>query len=202
MFLKGLMAVFGDRHFFKGPVPGNFPLVDLPGKKVVFLDEWRFNESIFSWATQCLWYDGSSVPVARPQNDAGGLGHKDYTASAPIVVTTKRSALLELQAWALDRADTGTPCAANMAMLCRRLQVYHFTKRTPKPPAALRTCRRCFAELLRTSPTTPFGPRTPPTEAPGGGGDRLPLETRAQPLFSCLLAHNARTGDHAMRRPG
>ena len=39
MFLKGLLAVFGDRHVFKGPVPGNFLLVDLPGKKVVFLDE-------------------------------------------------------------------------------------------------------------------------------------------------------------------
>ena len=33
MLLKGLLAVFGDRHVFKGPVKGNFPLVDLPGKK-------------------------------------------------------------------------------------------------------------------------------------------------------------------------
>ena len=153
MFLKGLLPVFGDRHVFKGPVPGNFPLVDLPGKKVVFLDEWRFDESILPFATQCLWYDGSSVPVARPQNDAGGPGHKDYKGTAPIFVTTKRADLLQLEAWALDRPDSGTPWDANASMLSRRLKVYHFQKRVPKPPRNLKTCARCFAELLLPSST-------------------------------------------------
>ena len=153
MFLKGLLPVFGDRHVFKGPVPGNFPLVDLPGKKVVFLDEWRFDESILPFATQCLWYDGSSVPVARPHNDAGGPGHKDYKGTAPIFVTTKRADLLQLEAWALDRPDSGTPWDANASMLSRRLKVYHFQKRVPKPPRNLKTCARCFAELLLPSST-------------------------------------------------
>ena len=137
-----------------GPVPGNFPMVDLPGKKVVFLDEWRFDQSILSFATQCLWYDGSSVPVARPQNDAGAAGHKDYKGNAPLFVTTKRADLLHLETWALDRPDTGTPWDANASMLCRRLKVYHFTKRVPKPPTTLKTCPRCFAELLLTSSTS------------------------------------------------
>ena len=154
MFLKGLLALFGDRHVSKGPVPGNFPMLDLPGKKVVFLDEWRFDQSIISFATQCLWYDGSSVPLARPQNDPGAAGHTDYKGSAPLFVTTKRSDLLKLQAWALDRPDTGTPWDANASMLCRRLKVYHFTQRIPKPPHALKTCRRCFADLLLTASST------------------------------------------------
>ena len=150
MFLKAFVVVFGDRHVFKGPVPGNFPMVELPGKKVVFLDEWRFDQALLSFATQCLWYDGSSVPVARPQNDAGGPGHKDYRGSAPIFVTTKRADLLDLEAWALDRPDSGTPWDANASMLCRRLKVYPFKHRVPKPPTKLKTCGRCFAELLLT----------------------------------------------------
>ena len=68
-------------------------MIDLPGKKIVFLDEWRFDQSILSFATQCLWYDGSSVPVARPQNGAGAGGHKDYKGNAPLFVTTKRGPL-------------------------------------------------------------------------------------------------------------
>ena len=162
MFFKGLLAVFGDRHVFKGPVAGNFPMVDLPGRKVVFLDEWRFDQSILPFATQCLWYDGSTVPVARPQNDSGATGHKDYKGSAPIFVTTKRDDLLKLQAWALDRPDTGKPWDANASMLCRRLKVYHFTKRLPKPPA-LKTCPRCFAELLLASSRAPSP--SPPTSS-------------------------------------
>ena len=148
MFLKGLFAVFGDRHVFLGPVPGNFPLVDLPGKKVAFLDEWRFDETALSFAHQCLWYDGSPVPVARPQNQAGACGHYTYKGSAPIFVTTKRDDLVQLQAWAADRPDTNAPWDANASMLCRRLKVYHYTYRIPKPPKGMRTCRRCFAELL------------------------------------------------------
>ena len=63
-------------------------------------------------------------------------------------MTTKRADLLHLESWALDRPDTGTPWDANASMLCRRLKVYHFTKRVPKPPTTLKTCPRCFAEML------------------------------------------------------
>ena len=154
MFLKGLAAVFGDRHVFKGPVLGSFPLMDLLGKKVAFLDEWRFDQSMLSFAIQCLRYDSSSVPIAKPQNVPGACGHKDYKGSAPIFVTTNREDLVQLQAWALDRPDTGTLWDANASMLFRRLKVHHFTKRLPKPPQALKTCPRCFAELLLSSPSS------------------------------------------------
>ena len=164
--------MFGYRHVFKGPAPGNFPIVDRPGKKVACLDEWRFDESILPFATQCLWYDGSSVPVARPQNDAGGAGHKDYTGSAPIFVTTKRSDLLELEAWALDRPDTGAPWDANASMLWRRLKVYHFTKRIPKPPKALKTCPCCFSQLILSS-TRPPNAAVPETSDAADGNDFL-----------------------------
>jgi hypothetical protein len=154
MLLKALLTLFGDRHVFKGPVPGNFPMVDLLGKKVAFLDEWRFDQSIISFACQCMWYDGSTVPIARPQNVPGAAGHKDYTGSAPIFVTTKRDDLLQLEAWSANRPDTGTPWDANASMLFRRLKVYHYTTRIPKPPKNLKTCARCFAELLLSTSTS------------------------------------------------
>ena len=39
-----------------------------PSKSVVFLNDWRFNAAVLPYSLQCLWYDGSAVPVARPQN--------------------------------------------------------------------------------------------------------------------------------------
>jgi hypothetical protein len=64
-----------------------------------------------------------------------------------------RSDLLLLEAWAANRPDTGAPWDANASMLFRRLKVYHYTTRIPKPPKGLKTCSRCFAELLLSSST-------------------------------------------------
>ena len=54
MLLKGLLPLFGYRHACKGLAPGSFPMADLPGKKVVFASEWRFDASSFPFAAQCL----------------------------------------------------------------------------------------------------------------------------------------------------
>ena len=64
MLLKGLLAVFGDRHVFKGPVLGNFPLVDLPGKKVVFFRRMAFRQDDLA-----LCY---SMSLVRWQLSTGG----------------------------------------------------------------------------------------------------------------------------------
>ena len=75
LFFKGLSSCFGHDFTFGSPPKGNFPLVDLPGKKVVFLDDWRFDATVIPFATQCLWYDGSPLPIAQPQNQPGKSGH-------------------------------------------------------------------------------------------------------------------------------
>ena len=85
VFLKGLFSVFEEPGFvFVAPDKGNFPLVDLPSAKVCFLDEFRFDPRVVSYALQCLWFDGSAVPITRPQNVAGVSGHCLYKGSAPI----------------------------------------------------------------------------------------------------------------------
>ena len=142
MFLKGLYAVFGKGAVFNVPERGNFPFVDLEkGPKVIFLDEWRFVNKIVSFGTQCLLFDGSRVPVARPKNDGETKGNFNYDGTAPVFVTGK---LGDVQA--LDVAAAG-PGGGEAAMVRRRCKVYPYTVRIPKPPSTV-TCGCCFSRLL------------------------------------------------------
>ncbi len=88
-FLKALLAVFGDENVFHSPEPGRFPLLDRVGMKVAFLDDWRFDDEVLPYATQCRWYDGSVVKVSQPQNRPWTVGHLTYKGGAPIFATTK-----------------------------------------------------------------------------------------------------------------
>ena len=148
LFLKALFSVYGDCHVFGSPEAGNFPFLNLLGKKLAFLDEWRFNAEIVSYATQCLWYDGSMVPITRPQNVPGATGHVEYRGTAPILATSKLSDIQKLQALAEDDPRTGVPKSAEASMIMRRLKVYPFEHRIPKPPPGIPFCGPCFARLL------------------------------------------------------
>lgn len=93
---KGLQAVFGCENLFYAPPKGSFPLLGLEKASVCFLDDYRFDQTVLPFSVQCLWFDGSPVPVARPQSQAGQTGHSLYTATAPIFVTTKEQDLHRL----------------------------------------------------------------------------------------------------------
>jgi hypothetical protein len=144
-FLKALFAVFGYEQVFSSPVPGNFPLLDLPGKRVVLLDDWRLNEKVLSLATQCLWFDGSPLPIARPQNRPETKGHMAYRGTAPIFMTTPLKDVERLEAAALAAGDSHDP---NADMVYRRLKVFKFSTRVPKPSSKVPYCKRCFAQFL------------------------------------------------------
>ena len=148
LFLKPLLEIYGHDHVFSKPEKGNFPLVDLPGKRVALLDEWRFSERIISTATQCVWYDGSVVPVNTPQNTPGSSGHYLYRGSAPIFVTSKLDAIEALQELAADDPKTGKPKDADASMVLRRLKVHVFSKRIPPPPPGIPYCGHCFANAI------------------------------------------------------
>ena len=147
-FMKPLLSVFGDEHVFPCPEPGTFPLLELPGKKVAFLDDWRFDKTVLPYATQCRWYDGSVLKVSRPQNQTGLTGHVTYRGTAPIFVTTKLDAIERLE-WlsAIDPA-TGAPYDTNASMVCRRLKVYKFRVRIVEPDQQIPYCAACFAQLV------------------------------------------------------
>ena len=148
LMLKALFVIFGVDFVFAKPEIGNFPLVDLPGKKVAFLDDWRLDESVLSYSTQCLWYDGSALPITRPQNQAGVQGHLLYQGDAPIFVTTKLKDIIALRQAAADDPNTGCPRDAEASMILRRLKVYEFNARIAKPSATLKYCGHCFASLV------------------------------------------------------
>jgi hypothetical protein len=69
VLLKALLAVFGVSHVFLTPEQPNFALLGLPGKKVIFLDEWRFNNAIISFQAQMQLFDGSHMTVSRWASD-------------------------------------------------------------------------------------------------------------------------------------
>ena len=149
VFFKPLLNVFkiADMVFVR-PAKGQFHFIQLPDAKVVFLDEWRFDSEILPWALQCLWYDGSTLPITRPQNQAGASGHLLYKGTAPIFVTCKLPDLDWLIYKAQTDPTTGLPYDAEASMILRRLKIYRFTKRVPKPPAKFEFCPTCFASLV------------------------------------------------------
>ena len=148
VFLKALLSVFGVEHVFLTPEQRNFPLLGLPGKKVAFLDEWRFNDAIISFPAQMQWFEGSHLTISRPQNMQGTSGHLTYEGTAPIFATSKVADLKKLEEMAQDDPVTGQPMCAEASMMMRRLRVYRFHNRIAKPTQTAVFCGCCFAKLL------------------------------------------------------
>ena len=136
--LKGLVAVFGAENVFFSPSHPTFPFLGIDGAKVAFLDDFRFLESVVPLATQCLWFDGSAVPIAKPQNQPGSTGHDIYHGTAPVFITTKAQDIEALRA-----AGDG-----DASMLLRRLRVFTFTRRVAPPEVRVLNCAHCFARLI------------------------------------------------------
>jgi hypothetical protein len=147
-FLKALAAVFGDENIFGAPEPGSFPLLDLPGKKIAVLDDWRFDAGVLPYATQCRWYDGSTLRLPRPQNQSGVSGHAIYQGTAPIFATTKLDSIVRLERLSALDPTTGQAYDVNASMTYRRLRVHAYFNRLHAPRAQIPYCPRCFSGLI------------------------------------------------------
>ena len=137
-FIKGLAAVVGTEHVFWTPTHPNFPLHGLEEAKIVILDEFRFTTSVVPLATQCLWFDGSAVPIAKPQTGQGPASHFTYQGRAPVFITTSTEQIKHL----VDAGD------GDASMILRRLQVFSFTERVSKPGSRIPCCPRCCASFV------------------------------------------------------
>ena len=137
-FLKGLVAVVGGENVFWTPTHPTFPLHGLEDAKIVLLDEFRFMESVVPIATQCLWFDGSAVPVAKPQTGQGSASHVKYHGRAPVFITTGMEDMK-----ALSEAGDG-----DASMVLRRLNVFLFPHRVAKPGVSIPCCAPCFARFV------------------------------------------------------
>ena len=121
---------------------------DLPIAKVVFLDDFRFDADRLSWSTLDPWFDGSPVPIGQPQNIPGVTGNITYKGTTPIFITTKLADLENLDYWAQLNPATNEPWDAEASMLRRRLKLYVFHHRIPKPAQKICHCKHCFAKLV------------------------------------------------------
>ena len=75
-------------------------------------------------------------------------GNFMYKGSAPIFVTTKLNDLAWSESQASINERTNAPWDADASMLLRRLKVYKYMEKVPKPPARFKYCPRCFVDLL------------------------------------------------------
>ncbi|CAK0841393.1 unnamed protein product [Prorocentrum cordatum] len=163
IFLRALLNVFAThRAVSPAPSTGNPPLLHLPEAKVCFLDEYRFNPDIASCPLQQLRFDGGALPLSRPQNEKGCSGHFLHKGSAPVFITTTLADLDALEAAAQPNPATGKPFDTEASMLMRRLKIFRFNVRQPKPAATLPHCPRCFARLVIGQATAYAAAAAPP----------------------------------------
>ena len=149
LLLKPLFSVFPlPGQVFPSPRHDKFPLQGIESSKVVFLDEFRF-DGVLPYMLQCLLFDGSAVPVARPQNVPGAAGHFLYKGTSPVFITTKLDSLEALEAAARPNPETGLPFSVDASMIWGRLKIYRFEHRVPRPDKKFNFCAHCFASFLR-----------------------------------------------------
>ena len=150
-FYQPLHNVYdGEGLVFGFPDRSNFSLLDLPYAKVAFLNEFRLDGKLVSWSTLDQWFEGSALPIGRPQNISGQSGNMVYKGTAPIFITTKLEDIECLGYWAPRNPAPNAPYDAEASMLLRRLKVYPFTQRVPKPRHQIPFCKHCFAHLIMT----------------------------------------------------
>lgn len=147
LLLAPITAVLGDQYVLQGLATGAFPMMDLPSKKAVILNEWRFTSAPVTLGIQLLWFEGKAVPITRPQNDREvGSGHCLYTGTAPVFITAPLESLQPLINQAEDDKRRGR--ASQLTMLMRRLHVYYFTRPCVPPRRQLQPCPACFARFV------------------------------------------------------
>ena len=135
-FFAPLRPMFGEENVQGRPAGGGFSLLGLDRAKVCLLDEWQFGAESLELPVQFLWLEGKPVPIRKPQNSGGDIGHGTYRGSAPIFVTTDEPSVRNLSYLSHSQAR----------MLLRRLEIFEYTVPLPKPPLPLiKPCPRCFA---------------------------------------------------------
>ena len=130
-------GVWVDNVFWT-PTHPSYPLHGVEDTKLALLDEFRLTESVAPIATQCLWFDGSALPVAKPQTGQGPASHIRYEGRAPVFITTSAEELR-----ALHEAGYG-----DASMVLRRLSVFWFPHRVAPPAAPIPSCAPCFARFV------------------------------------------------------
>ena len=118
--LRPLPLVYGEEGVFVTPPKSAFPLLGFEKARLVWLDDWRFNEDLVSWALQLLWFEGASK-------------------QDPIFVTTLQADLHALK---------GILKQGDVDMMLKRLHVFEFQHKVNIPAHVAKGCGACFASFV------------------------------------------------------
>jgi len=151
LLLSGLSAVFA---IFENPAEGSFNLENLPGHDCVILDDFRVEENLLPWRVLLLWLDGRKFNIRMPRTGASP-GDVAYTETAPIFVCSKGPPIRRRYG-EVDTSETGQLqsrfCVLHFEHNVASLMAEHLANTPPQyldeSKVHIRTCARCFADLL------------------------------------------------------
>ena len=122
-------------------------LAFLPARSVVQpCPEWEptSQPAALPLSTQLLWFEGKPVPITRPQDHY--IEYFLCKGTAPIFITMP---LKKREAFMNDAEEAAPPGLSSEAtVVLKRLEVYKFGSKVPKPARQIPQCVCCFASFV------------------------------------------------------
>ena len=125
---------------FVNPSNTKYAWVDLEGKEVAVLNDFRWTQECIDWNVFLLLLEGDTVNLPRPKNTYATDLTIHTTNKVPFFATSIRP--FEYIGKANSRDDGET------AMVATRWVLFTLTQEIQNPNTELQPCPRCFADLL------------------------------------------------------
>ena len=137
--LASLASVFGSENVFRRPLTNaSFPLINLPNKLVVIMNDFSIESSALNIKDLLVWFEGEDFTINLPKNHSK-IDH-DYNYHAPIFVTSGEKLAVKKGNY-LDVSQTD--------MLDNRFVYFELFKTIPSPvDSKAKLCARCFMRFL------------------------------------------------------
>lgn len=165
--LKGLRLVY---QCYERPEGGSYQLEDLPGKELVFLNDFEYDASAKDWMPWSYFknfLEGGDVKVARPKNRGGNVV---WAGTAPVFLTAPS----EVKLWRYGKEDY-----SETSQMRKRIDYLHLPVQIPEErlQEVLKHCGHCSARVyLEGKPSgAAVAPPAPALAQPASADDRTAL---------------------------
>lgn len=123
---------------FCNPATGSFAWMGAEEAEIIFLNDFRWNPTIISWADFLRALEGDTVHLPVPKNFC--KQDIELSSDTPFFATSDAPLLL-VKGGSIDHANT--------EMMQVRWRFFHFWKQIPRAEQkSLAPCGKCFAELI------------------------------------------------------
>ena len=142
--LKFVESLFEPDQVFRNPLSGSsFPLLNLPGKMVCILNDFRAFGNKMKYHDYLVWFEGEPFYICTPKNLTGTDIY--YTYQAPILVTSGEE--IEFRQHGFLNID-------QTEMMSNRFTYFKLHTPIRNPADRVSTCKRCFMRFLSKHCTT------------------------------------------------